>query len=162
MAELTPQDLGFAETAPVRVDGTAVLDVTPAEVWAVIVDYRRWPQWFPNVKTCVATSDPPTGVGSTRRVTLPGGASIDERFIAWEPEELWAFTAETARPPVFRSLVERITITEIEPGRTSVAYRMAFDPHPVLKPAGPLLRVAIGKNLTRAMHALGEEIGRRR
>lgn len=162
MAELTPQELGFAETAPVRVDGTAVLDATPAEVWAVIVDYPGWPRWFPNVKTCVATSEPPTGVGSTRRVSLPGGASIDERFIAWEPEALWAFTAETARPAVFRSLVERITITEIESGRTSVVYRMAFDPHPVLKPAAGLLRVAIGKNLTKAMHALGEEIRRRR
>lgn len=162
MAELTPQDLDFAETAPVRVDGTAVLDATPAEVWAVVVDYPGWPRWFPNVKSCAATSDPAVGVGSTRRVTLPGGAVVDERFIAWEPEALWAFTAEAARPAVFRSLVERVTITEVQPGRTSVAYLMAFDPHPMLKPTIALLRRSLGRNLTKAVERMGDEISRRR
>lgn len=162
MATLVTQDIHFAETALVRAEGTATVAATPAEIWAVLVDCERWPRWFFGVRSCEATSDPAGGVGSTRRVQLTGGARFEERFIAWEPGALWAFTAESMAPPVFRSLVERVTITEVAPGRTSVTYRVAFDPVGWLRPTAPILRAGLRRTLTRAMGRLGDEAVDRR
>lgn len=162
MATLCPQDIHFAETAPVRAEGTAVVDATPTEIWAVLVDYEGWPEWFTAVRSCQASSDPSTGVGSTREVRLTGGARLEERIIAWEPGALWAFTAEAMSPATFRSLVERVTITEVAPGRTSVTYRMAFEPRRWLRPLAPMLRLGLRRSLAAAMGHLGEEARARR
>jgi len=162
MAVLAPQPIEFADTAPVRAEGTAVLDATPAEVWAVLLDYERWPDWFFGLASCAATSDPATGVGSTRQVVLTGGSTFQERFIAWDDERLWAFTATEMKPPGFRSLVERVVIEEVSPGRTRVTYRMAFDLKPALKPLGALLPKVLGRVLTKAMGSLGDQVAQRR
>lgn len=162
MSGLTPRDLSFADTAPARAEGAAVVAVTPAEVWAVLVDHAGWPRWFSGVKACRSTSEPATGIGSTREVVLSGGARFQERFIAWEEGALWAFTATEMTPGGFRSLVERVTIEAIDAGRTRVTYRMAFDPSLLLKPLAPLLTRAVGRNLDKAMEALGREAISRR
>lgn len=161
MATLIPQTLAFADTAPVIAESTATIDGTPAEVWATILVYERWPEWFPSVKTCRSTSEPATGVGSTRTVTIPGGMSVDERFIAWDEPEVWAFTALTG-PPVFQSLVERITIRPVGDDRSEVTYRMAIEPK---RGFGGVLKVArsqIAKTLAGALRNLDGEVARTR
>ena len=65
-------------------------------------------------------------------------------------------------PSLFRSLVERCTLEPVDDTRTTVTYRMALDPKPILRPALPLLRAGIGRNLTAAMQELGREVQRRR
>lgn len=157
MAKLIAQDPAFAETAPVIAERTATVDGTPADVWAVILDYPRWSEWFPGVKTCVATSEPATGLGSTRTVTLPGGVAVQERFIIWDEPEAWGFTALTG-PSMFKSLVERITIKPLGPRLTEVTYRMAFKPSPGFGLVVKLVRGRIEKNLGVAMRNLNAEV----
>ncbi len=43
MAKLTPQEIQFAETAPFRAEGTALVMGSPTEVWAVLADNESWP-----------------------------------------------------------------------------------------------------------------------
>ncbi|QXC59589.1 SRPBCC family protein [Aquihabitans sp. G128] len=162
MATMTPQEIGFADTAPVRAEGSAMIAASPAEIWAVLLDYEAWPTWFLGVKSCRATSDPATGVGSTRQVVLHGGSTFQERFIAWEEERLWSFTATEMKPPGFRALVERVTIEDLGPRRTKVTYRMAFDPTLPLKPLGPVLQRVLSRTLTKAMKSLASEVAGRR
>ena len=162
MATLTPQTIEFAETAPFRAEGSAVVAGTPAEVWAVVLDYERWPDWFPGVKRCHATSTPPTGVGSTREVVLSGGSTFQERFIAWEDEALWSFTATEMKPPGFRSLVERLTIEDLGPNRSQVTYRMGLELTIGLKPLALLLRPMLNRTLTKAMAGLAAQVVSRR
>ncbi len=162
MAELIQQDLSFADTAPARAEGAAVVTASPAEVWAVLADHDRWPSWFAGVSRCRGTSTPASGVGSTREVVLSGGARFQERFIAWEEGALWAFTATEMTPPAFRSLVERVTIEAVDADRTRVTYRMAIDPKPFLKPVMPVVTKAISRRLTSAMGSLGREAAARR
>ncbi|HEX2576309.1 MAG TPA: SRPBCC family protein [Aquihabitans sp.] len=162
MAEVVPQGIEFADTAPSTAEGSAVVDGTPAEVWAVLLDHPAWPRWFAGIRSCRATSDPPTGVGSTREVVLTGGPTFQERFVAWDEDALWAFTAVGMRPSIFRSLVERVTIVEEQPGRTRVTYRMAFEGNGPVRLAAPLLVRALGRNLAKAMRSLGREVAARR
>jgi len=161
MAATVPKDLDFADDAPVIAERVGVVSATPKEVWDVLCDHESWVRWFPKVKGCVATSDPGSGVGSTRDVTLPGGITISERFIAWEEPRVWAFTA-TALPAPVESLVECITLRPLDDNRTEVTYRMAFGPR---RPFTPLMKLAsgsMGKNLEQALRQLEVEVASRR
>ena len=161
MATLEPQELDFAETAPFIAEAPVVVSGTPAEVWAVLLDYPAWPRWFKGVKTCEPTSDPATGVGSTRTVTLQAGGRVDERFIAWEDEQLWAFTG-VAAPRILDALVERVTIRPLDAERTEVTYRIAarwWGPFALLMKG---LRRGVEKNLAASLRNLDAELAARR
>jgi carbon monoxide dehydrogenase subunit G len=159
MGTMEPKDLDFAETAPVIAERAAVISGTPAQVWAAILDYPGWADWFPGVKRCRSTSDPATGVGSTRSVGLGAKVVVDERFIGWEEPTLWAFTALSG-PPGFASLVERVRLREVDGARTEVTYRMAIGPRPALVPLFKALRPVIEKNLAKALSNLDGVVAR--
>jgi len=156
MVAYTPQGPEFADRAPVRIEREVVADVSPAAVWAVLVDHRGWPDWWgePLIR-CEPTSDPESGVGSTRRVVLKPNVVFDERFITWEPESTWAFTVVDG-PRGLRSVVERCTLHEEVPGRTRITYRMALTPSPVLRPLMPVLRRPVGRSLQTALGKLAD------
>jgi uncharacterized protein YndB with AHSA1/START domain len=153
MASYRPEDLDFAETAPIQIEAVEAVDGSRQEVWDVLLDYPGWTTWFSSLKECRATSDPATGIGSTRMVKLAGGATFDERFIAWDEPSVWAFTG-TAGPPLFESLVERVTLRELSPTRTQVTYRMAIRPRRGLSPLVKAARGGVQKNLTAALRSL--------
>jgi len=156
------QDLDWADQAPIVVEAAATLAGTAQEVWDAIVDYPRWAAWFPQIAACRATSEPPTGLGSTRDVRLKGGGgTIAERFIGWEEPHVWAFTA-TSGPPVFTSIVERVTIEALADGRASVTYRMALAPRRALRPVLRLARGRLASVLATALANLDDEVARRR
>ncbi|WP_426574860.1 SRPBCC family protein [Aquihabitans sp. McL0605] len=153
MATFIPETIDFAETAPVIAEAVGLVSGTPQEVWTSILDYPRWTQWMGSLKDCRATSEPATGIGSTRQVTLTGGLKFQERFIAWDEPNVWAFTG-TEGPPIFERLVERITIREVSPGRSQVTYRMAMKPRRGLTPVLKVARKGIEKNLAASLAAL--------
>ncbi len=145
MTKLIEQDIGFADTAPWILDFEGVVTATPAEVWAAFIDNQSWTKWFKNCRSCVATSATFDGVGATRAISV-NGLRVDERFIGWEPERLWAFTATAMRMPFTTSLVERVQFTDLADGTTKIDYRMAMAPK---RWAGPLRKV-IASQATKA------------
>lgn len=162
---LVEQDLAFVDLAPGLAQASIEVGATREQVWAVLVDHRRWPDWFgPSLLACEPTSEAEAGVGSTRRVRLKGGAVVAERFIAWDEPSLWSFTGTGARPKVFSSLVERATLDELPGGRTRVTYTMAFALPGALGRLAPLVAKAITRNLAGALAGLARraEGGRRR
>lgn len=161
MATFVPQTIDFAERAPIIAESSGTIDGTRQEVWDAILDYERWPEWMGSLKTCRATSTPATGVGSTRVVTLTGGVSFLEEFIAWDEPEVWAFTGLEG-PPIFRSLVERITLVDLGQGRTEITYRMAIEPRRGLGPVVKVARRGIEKNLRQALQNLDGVVAGRR
>ena len=164
MATLQPQTIEFAESAPAIAEGTGVVAGTPAEVWAVLVDNERWPEWFGGGVTRVTpTSGDGHGVGATREVILGKGMGLrfHERFIAWDEGELWSFTGIEG-PPGLVKLVERCTIAVVDEGHTRVTYRMAFELKPLLRWTAPLLKKGISQAVTKGMEGLAKEVVARR
>lgn len=127
--DLAPADLDFFADPPWRFDVTGVLDAPPAAVWAAFTDNAGWTRWFKGCKECLSTSDPAEGVGSTRFISV-NGLQVDERFIGWEPEKLWAFTVVDISPKFARRMAERAQFSELPDGRTQVDYRIAVEPAP--------------------------------
>lgn len=157
MSEVVTRSIDWIDEAPVRVEGRATSTASPDEVFAVLADHERWPEWFPSVRK-VTVLGPAEGVGAKRRVAIPGG-TVDEEFIVWEPGARWAFTAFAAKPRFMRSLVEDCRLERTPSGGTSISYTMYIDPVPL---ARPLLKLVAGRmraNNTQAMRNLAVRAG---
>ena len=134
---LKPQDLAFADTAPWLFDMVGRFDATLAEVWAAFIDNEGWIKWMGGCKKCHATSTPFDGVGSTRFIDV-AGLKVNERFIGWEPEKLWAFTVIDLNFGFAKSMVERAQFNRVG-NQTEVTYRIAIEPATWAKPIRPLM-----------------------
>lgn len=155
------RDIGFVESAPVRIEATAVVRAPRQAVWDVLVDHRHWPEWFgSSLRRCEPTSSDEAGVGSTRTVVLRGGAEIHEQFIVWDEPELWAFTAVAMSPAAFTSLVERVVLAPLGDHHTRATYTMALTPTWWMRPVVPLLRLGVRRSLTGALAGLGRTVER--
>ena len=138
MAQLVQQDLAFADTAPWKFDFEAVISAPPTKVWMAWTDNPGWAVWFKNCKSCVTTSATAEGVGATRTIKV-NGLTAEEVFIAWEPERLWAFTVTAIKPSFAKSMVERVTFTDLGNSRTRINYRIAVEPRGWAKPLRPIV-----------------------
>jgi uncharacterized protein YndB with AHSA1/START domain len=149
---LVPKPLEWIEHAPISFRGSATTTASPDAVFEVLVDYPSWPEWFPSVRSVEHLGDQKEGVGSRRRVRVPG-AVFDEEFIAWEPGARWTFTGLAAQPRILAALVEDCRITSAG-GRTTLSYTMYVEP---VRRLGALTRLSapmVGRNLTKGMRNL--------
>ncbi|WP_175400077.1 SRPBCC family protein [Tsukamurella pseudospumae] len=162
VAKTTQQPPEFADTAPYTVDYVHDCPAPVEAAFEVFKDNRggtRWLGWF--VTAVTPTSDPEHGVGSTRTVTfLYGLGSLEERFVAWEENRLWSFTATSFRPRFFSSFMERVTFEAVDETRCRIHYRAGIDftalGRPFARPAIAFLNRAIVPTLER-MSALAVE-----
>ncbi|MEO7428891.1 MAG: SRPBCC family protein [Acidimicrobiales bacterium] len=154
MAKLTPRSIDWIDHAPIRVEARAESTATAAQVFAVLADHERWPEWFPSVKqvTVIGAAE---GVGARRRVAVPG-ATFDEEFIVWEPGARWSFTGIEAKPGVLRSLVEDCRLEPLASGGTAISYTMYLDPPPLLRPLVRVMTRGMRRNNRRAMANLAQ------
>jgi hypothetical protein len=152
------QTIDWIDHAPMRVEARAESTASPDQVFAVLADHERWPEWFPRLRK-VTVLGRAEGVGARRRVALPG-MTVDEEFIVWDPGARWSFTAFEARPRFTRSLVEDCVLTPLADGGTAISYTMYLDPVGVM---GFLIKRSLGlmrKNNTRAMQNLAARAAR--
>jgi hypothetical protein len=149
---LVTQDLGWIERAHVHIEVRRSTSASPEAVFAVLADHERWPEWFAGVKE-VTVLGPAEGVGARRRVAVPGMV-VDEEFIAWDVGRRWSFTGTSAKPALFRSLVEDCRLTARSDGGTEIAYGMHLDTSPVLRPLVKAGARVVRGNLEKALVGL--------
>jgi hypothetical protein len=158
MPALESRSLDWLATAPVRIEASRDMAVGAAAAFAVIADHERWPDWFAQLKR-VEVTGAPTGVGGQRRVTL-GGVVVDEVFIAWETDRLFAFTVTHATRPMAKAMVEALQVEPLADDRCRVTYTQALEPHGWMKPMVPVMRRTMRSMLTKALNGL-EQAARR-
>jgi hypothetical protein len=157
MAALVQRTIEWIDSAPVRIEARAESSASPTEVFAVLADHERWPEWFPSVRK-VTVLGAAAGVGARRRVAIRG-ATVDEEFIVWEPGVRWSFTGIAARPRFLRSLLEDCLLSKLESGGTAIVYTMYLDPPPVLRPLVKVLAGRLRANNNRALANLARRAG---
>lgn len=143
MPSLTPREPDFIPTASELITTEVTAVGTLEEVWAVLTDNERWPEWFPAAKECRTTSDEPGGVGATRWMHFDL-FKVNERFVAWDPPNRWAFTILDANLPGIVSVVEQATLEPVGDGQTHVTYVLAADLAAYMRPLVPVLRWRLG------------------
>jgi hypothetical protein len=145
-------------SAPARVEVSREMAVGAAAAFAVVADHARWPEWFSQLKR-VEVTGAPTGVGGQRRVAL-SGVVVDEVFIAWEPDRLFAFTVTHASRPMAKSMVEAVQVEPLGPDRCRVTYTQAIEPPGWMKPLVPVMKRSMHSMLGKALAGL-EQAARR-
>ncbi len=117
----------YFETAPVRIETRRTLHCTPEELFASFADASHWPRWVPPIEHVEWTSPGPVGLGSTRRVKMPGGIVGEEEFIAWDPGKEMAFIFSRTNVPV-ESFAERYVVEPRGPRRSEVTWTLCMTP----------------------------------
>ena len=153
MHRLRPEDLSFAERAPIVVRAETRVAASPEQVWPAFADAAAWTQWFAGMKDAHYTSPAPHGVGSTRSVHVMS-MRADETILAFEPGRRFAFRVDATNVPVLDALVEVVTL-EPEGAGTRVVYRQALATRPWLRLFAPLLRRGMERGLRQGLAGLG-------
>lgn len=91
MHPCTRVDADFVGTARFRFSNSVEIPATPEQLFEIFEDADAWPRWAGVISKVVWTSEPPYGVGTTRRVHMMGGLVGEEEFLAWEPGRHMAF-----------------------------------------------------------------------
>ncbi len=156
MPRLLPVDTDFATTAPRTVVVEQEIAAPPGRIWAALVDNPGWTTWFPGMKTCTSTSDPASGVGSTRTVEV-GGLKAEEQFVAWDVDERWAFTITKTNLPMAKRFLEQVELVAGD-GVTTARYTGAFEPLLITRPIASMVERQIRTAWTAGLAGLADHV----
>lgn len=71
------------------------IDAEPADVWVVLTDVERWPEWTRSMAAVRRLEDGPFGLGSTVQVRQPRLPQAVYTVTAYEQGEAFTWTART-------------------------------------------------------------------
>jgi len=90
-----------AAKANLHVDRQIELDMSPADVWAIVSDFGRLQDWHPVVVATEITHGTDNVPGAIRRLRFVNGGTLDERLTAYEPQNrLLRYTITAGEFPV--------------------------------------------------------------
>lgn len=148
------QPAEWTDRAPLKIRAVREMHATPQEVWDVLCDHERWPEWFGALDDAKATGG--EGLGSTRTVWV-AKKPVHEEFIVWDEPSSWGFSVIEAEGPLGRvdeTLNERVDIQVLSSDRIRVTYLMAFQPRKRTGPIFKILKGQLTKNLRQALAGL--------
>ena len=159
--QVTPQEPGWIEHAPVRIEVTRRIAAPVGTVWGIVADHTSWPTWFAELDRVEVTGEA-NAVGGSRRVTIRG-IKVDEVFTAWEPERRFAFAVVATSLRLVSSMAESVELEPDGAAACTVVYRQGLAPVGLIgwtmtHPRGRLQRSlerAVGRLAERAEAAAG-------
>lgn len=123
-----------------KLSSTLDIDRPSGEVFAVISDFSRNPEWQRGMKSAYWTSDPPIRVGSTyQQVARFLGRDVVTNFevVSFEPGRSITIKSRESSFPI---TVTR-SVEPLGPDRTRVSAEIFGEPGRFFRLFGPLLRV---------------------
>jgi hypothetical protein len=144
-SDLRPVGTEFFEAAPyrfIRRPPTAVFE-------AVGRDPAGWGEWYPgfdHTGRWLEGAEP--GTGARRRVRM-ARVTYDETILVWDPPHRFAFRVDRSTAPFAYALAEDYVIGD-HPAGSTLQWRFAIDPRPVLRPARGLFDPVLDRLFHRA------------
>ncbi|MFG2111951.1 SRPBCC family protein [Streptomyces sp. NPDC048718] len=118
---LSPVELDFVTTAPVRQVFTAELAAPPAAVYrSLAVEVGSWSAWFRAVRSSTPTRD-----GAGRTIRLSGGGRMKETIMAAVPDSRYVYRIDSINAPGIGALMEEWALSPTSSGGTRVRWTMA-------------------------------------
>ena len=146
--ELQPADAGFFDSAPHVFTYQKRFAAPPANVWEQLTSDESISAWGPATKEVNWTSPRPFGVGTTREVVAPGGATMRERFFRWDEGTRHSFASYESTLPLFTRFAEDY-IVEPDGNDTLFTWTLAIEPKSALalpvKLLAPAVKAAFGR-----------------
>jgi uncharacterized protein YndB with AHSA1/START domain len=115
----------LVSTANARGVAEREMAVSAEQLFATLEDERLYSQWVPAIRQVTWTSAKPFGSGTTRTVSLVGGARVDEVFWAWEPDRRIGFSISASSMRWLSALTELYEITPVSPDRCKLRWTLA-------------------------------------
>lgn len=145
---LEPADADFLVSAPHVFRYEKRFAATPERVWESLTSDESLSAWGPSVKKVTWTSPRPFGVGTTRDVVAPGGATMRERYFRWDEGRNHSFYVYESTIPLFRRFAEDY-IVEADGDQTLFTWVLALEPKKAaalpVKVLAPLLKAGFGR-----------------
>ena len=146
--QLEPADADFIETAPHVFTYQKRFAAPPDKVWEQLTSDTSLAAWGPAVTRVTWTSSRPFGIGTTRDVVTPGGATMRERFFRWEEGRRKSFAVYESTVPLFKRFAEDYVV-EPDGDDTLFTWVVAIEPKDVLslpfKVIAPAVKAAFGQ-----------------
>ena len=108
--------LDFVDSARYRFVSTVDLASTPEQLFEVLAEADSWSRWATAIADVTWTSPQPYGVGTTRTVTMRGGAVNDAEFVAWERFSHMAFRLNQSTTKGLAAFVEDYQVQDTPGG----------------------------------------------
>ncbi|MGW8555423.1 SRPBCC family protein [Streptomyces tubercidicus] len=152
---LRPVELGFVESAPLRLVFAAEVSAPPKAVYAALADdVAGWSYWFTGVARSASTQD-----GAGREVRLTGGTRFTETVLAAEPDAHYAYRVDTTNAPALRALLEDWRLTPSGDG-TRLRWTFAADGPVPFRLLLTLARPGLGRAFRESARALDRRLTR--
>jgi len=103
------------------------IPVSAEHLFAALEEASTWSEFFPVIRKVEWTSPRPFGEGTTRTVTLVGGARLDEVFWAWKPGSQMGFAITAASNRALKGLVELYDVLPLGDQRCKLRWEMGME-----------------------------------
>lgn len=154
LRRLRHEELGFAETAPVRLVFAREISASPDAVFhALAEDVPGWAEWF----SAVAHAEPIEDAKVGRRIRLRGGIRFEESVLAADPAEVYAYRVDATNAPGLRALVEEWRLAPAGTG-TRVRWTFAADGPAPLRMMLKAARPGLGRSFRDAVTSLDRRL----
>jgi hypothetical protein len=138
-----PVDEAFFEAAPFLLREDFDIPRTAAQVWDDITAEHPL-SWCKVLREIAWTSPRPFGVGTTRRATALGNATVlNERYFRWEEGRRHSFCVVETSLPLFRSLAEDYLVEPMSESSCRFTWTIAIEPYPLTRLADPANRLLL-------------------
>ena len=124
--ECTKVGLEFLEQTENVFKAEEIIRATPEQIFEVFEDAHAWTVWALPIQNVEWTSPKPFGVGTTRTVSMMGGLTGFEEFIAWERGRRMAFTFVGCSQDTVESFLEDYRVTDLGDGTCRAEWYMAL------------------------------------
>lgn len=145
---LASADADFLSSAPHVFRYEKRYAATPERVWESLTSDESIAAWGPSIRKVTWTSPRPFGVGTTRDVVAPGGATMRERYFRWDEGHRHSFFVYESTLPLFTRFAEDYLV---EPDGEATRFTWVLAPEPKkamtlpVKVLAPLLKAGFGR-----------------